>query len=107
MAEHPRPVKLSRDGDEFLVIDWSDGQRTRSRWTDLRTRCPCAGCREEREQPPDPFKILKPNELVPLKPVRIEPVGTYAYRIVWSDGHDAGLYTLENLRALGEPVAHT
>lgn len=104
MAESPRPVKLSREGDDFLVIDWNDGQRTRSRWTDLRKHCPCAGCREEREQPPDPFRILKPSELAPLKPVRIEPVGTYAYRIVWSDGHDAGLFTLEHLRALGEPV---
>ena len=39
-----------------------------------------------------------------MEPVRIEPVGTYAYRIVWSDGHDAGLFTLDNLRALGEHV---
>jgi len=41
-------------------------------------------------QPPDPFRVLKPNELVPLKPVSISPVGFYAYKIVWSDGHDRG-----------------
>jgi DUF971 family protein len=28
------------------------------------------------------------------------PVGHYAYKITWSDGHDAGIYTLENLRAM-------
>ena len=60
----------------------------------------CAGCREEREKPPDPFRILKPEELVPLAPVSMTPVGYYAYKITWSDGHDTGLYTLENLREL-------
>jgi DUF971 family protein len=29
-------------------------------------------------------------------------MGYYAYKIVWSDGHDTGLYTMENLRALCE-----
>ncbi|MEI7687005.1 MAG: DUF971 domain-containing protein [Planctomycetota bacterium] len=97
-----RPVSLAKEGDDFLVITWSDGVRHRLRWTDLRRDCPCAGCNEEREQPPDPFRILKPSELVPLKPLKIEPIGFYAYRITWSDGHDTGLYTLENLRAMGE-----
>ena len=101
-AERLRPVKLSREGEELLVIDWNDGQRSRLRWTDLRKDCPCAGCREEREKPPDPFRILKPAELEPLKPVRIDPIGYYAYKIVWSDGHDSGLFTLETLRAMGE-----
>jgi len=34
--------------------------------------------------------------------VRIEPVGNYAARIVFSDGHDTGLYTWAYLRELGE-----
>jgi DUF971 family protein len=29
-------------------------------------------------------------------------VGRYAYKIVWSDGHDTGIFTLEHLRALCE-----
>lgn len=95
-----RPLSLEKEGDDFLVVNWSDGVRSRYRWTDLRKNCPCAGCNEERELPPDPFRILKANELAPLKPVKIEPVGVYAYRITWSDGHDAGLFTLEKLRSL-------
>jgi DUF971 family protein len=103
MAENAlRPISLAKEGDDFLIIVWSDGMRRRYRWTDLRKNCPCAGCNEEREKPPDPFRILKPSELVPLKPVKIEPIGFYAYRITWSDGHDAGLFTLEKLRSLGE-----
>lgn len=103
-SSSPRPISLSKEGDEALIIAWSDGLRQRFRWADLRKQCPCAGCIEERQQPPDPFRILKPAELVPLRPVKIEPVGVYAYRITWSDGHDAGLFTIEKLRSIGEPI---
>jgi DUF971 family protein len=29
-------------------------------------------------------------------------VGRCAYKVVWSDGHDAGIFTLEHLRQLCE-----
>ncbi len=32
----------------------------------------------------------------------VEPVGNYAIRILFSDGHNTGLYTWPYLRALGE-----
>jgi DUF971 family protein len=102
MEQTLRPLALRTQGDNQLVIDWSDGHLSVHSWQTLRKNCPCAGCREEREKPPDPFRILKPSELAPLRPVRIDPIGFYAYRIVWSDGHDAGLFTLENLRRLCE-----
>jgi DUF971 family protein len=93
-------VALSKDGEGRLVIDWNDGHLSVYAWKHLRDNCLCATCREERTAPPDPFRILKPNELLPLKPVALTPVGHYAYKITWSDGHDAGIYTLEHLRAL-------
>jgi DUF971 family protein len=96
----PHPNSLRREGDERLLIDWSDGHHSVYTWQHLRQHCPCAGCKEEQHQPPDPFHILKPAELAPLKPVALTPVGYYAYRITWSDGHDTGLYTLEHLRRL-------
>jgi DUF971 family protein len=34
--------------------------------------------------------------------VRIEPVGNYAARIVFDDGHDTGLFVWDYLRELGE-----
>ena len=34
--------------------------------------------------------------------VRVEPVGNYAVRIVFDDGHDTGLYVWAYLRDLGE-----
>jgi DUF971 family protein len=34
--------------------------------------------------------------------LRIEPVGNYAVRVVFDDGHDTGLFVWEYLRELGE-----
>ena len=36
---------------------------------------------------------------------RIEPVGTYALRLVFSDGHDSGLYSWDMLHNLGRHQA--
>jgi DUF971 family protein len=103
VPEPPRPIALHKEGEDRLAIDWSDGHHSIYTWQLLRAHCPCAGCREETVKPPDPFRILSPKELAPkpaLAPVAFTPVGYYAYRIVWNDGHDAGLFTLEHLRSL-------
>jgi DUF971 family protein len=36
----------------------------------------------------------------PLKMVTVEPVGNYAIRILWSDGHGSGIYSFEHLRKI-------
>ena len=98
-----RPVALEKEGSDRLVIRWNDGHRSVYTWKHLRENCPCAGCRGEFGQPPDPFRILTPSELAPkppLAPLEMSPVGHYAYKIRWNDGHDTGLFTLENLRSL-------
>ncbi len=96
------PLSLRREGADRLIIEWNDGHRASYTWAQLRDACPCAGCREERLKPPDPFRLLKPQELVPLAAVSMPRIGNYAYKIVWSDGHDTGLYTLKQLRSLCE-----
>ena len=98
--ESLRPLALRKEADDRLAIDWSDGHHSSYTWKHLRDNCSCAGCRDERSQPADPFRILRPSELAPLRPVAVTPVGRYAYKITWSDGHDSGIYTLEALRAL-------
>lgn len=97
-----RPTALKKDGDQGLIIEWNDGHRSVYTWAHLRAHCPCAGCREERSRPPDPFRILKPSEITsePLRPTEVSPVGYYAYRIAWNDGHDTGLYSFDVLREL-------
>lgn len=99
-----KPIRLKNDGDG-LAIDWSDGLSARINWRTLRQACPCANCREERQAPPDPFRILSAKELsrpTDVAPLSMAPVGHYAYKIQWNDGHDAGIYTIENLRELCE-----
>ena len=101
-----RPAVIRREGQDRLHIEWTDGASGVITWDALRAHCPCATCREEREKPPDPFRVLSPTELAagPPRPVGMMPVGYYAYKVTWNDGHDAGIYTLENLRELCEPV---
>jgi DUF971 family protein len=99
-----KPLSLRRAGDG-LAIDWSDGAKTFVAWRTLRTNCPCASCNEAREKPADPFKVLSDREVAAgnPEPVGMSARGHYAYQIVWNDGHDTGIYTLELLRRLSTP----
>ena len=101
MSNNLRPLALKKEGDG-LKIEWSDGVATFATWRHLRANCPCAGCIEERCKPPDPFRVLTPQEAAAgaPAPVAMRPIGHYAYQITWNDGHDTGIYTLESLRAL-------
>jgi DUF971 family protein len=36
---------------------------------------------------------------------QLNPVGAYAVQIVWSDGHDTGIYSFETLRQACECAA--
>ena len=97
------PTSLRREGDG-LAIDWSDGARTYVSWTALRKACPCASCNEERQKPPDPFKLLSDREVAAgtPAPTKMVPKGHYAYQVVWNDGHDTGIFTLELLRSISK-----
>lgn len=101
------PAELAlRDEQRVLLIRWSDGQRRAYAVRELRDACPCATCREKRNAPPaaapsNPFAVLAPAEAQPLRINGMTPVGSYAYAIDFSDGHNTGIYTLELLRQLG------
>lgn len=102
----PRPTKLELK-DNKLRIAWSDGQTREIAVGDLRKACPCATCREKRAAPPAPslsLPVLSMAEARPLAIAGMKPVGNYAYSIEFSDGHDAGIFTLEFLHELGQEV---
>ena len=104
MSDELRPLSLKREGDG-LKIDWSDGSSTFVTWRHLRANCPCASCIEERGKPPDPFRVLTPQEVAAgaPAPIAMVPIGHYAYQIRWNDGHDTGIYPVEVLRKLSTP----
>ena len=78
-------------------IEWSDGHKGVYPIRYLRLHCPCAACTDEWTG-----ELKLKDEDVPLLMMLkdIEPVGHYALRFIWSDGHDTGLYTFGNLRKM-------
>jgi DUF971 family protein len=102
------PTKLELTPNSRLRITWSDAQIREYSFRELRDKCPCATCREKRDAPPpSPLQlpIISAAEAQPLRITGMKPVGNYAYSIEFSDGHDTGIFTLENLRTWGEAVA--
>jgi DUF971 family protein len=100
----PHPLKIERLGEDRLRIEWSDDERRVYRVAELRERCPCATCREKRSAPPPPtlqLTVLSTAEAQPLRVAGMRPVGSYAYHVDFSDGHNTGIYTFELLRELG------
>jgi DUF971 family protein len=103
MPHHP--TKLELTPDQRLRITWSDGQVREYTARELRDNCPCATCREKRKAPPPPptqLPIVSEAETQPLRITAMQPVGSYAYSIHFSDGHNTGIYTLESLRQMGQ-----
>ena len=104
MSLHPTQLRLP--SPDRLLIEWSDGAQLICTVRTLREACPCATCLEKRSQPPEPktreLPVLNDAQLQPLRIVRMQPLGNYAYNVAFSDGHDSGIFTFELLRELGE-----
>lgn len=98
------PLRAEVIGHE-LAIAWDDGQESYIQLTQLRRACPCAACGGE----PDVMgRVARPEvsytpQSFQLRSFRF--VGGYALQPTWNDGHDTGLYTFRQLRALGENAA--
>ena len=99
----PKPEQLSLNDQGALVIRWDDESTKIYEVSQLRDNCPCATCREKRKAPVENdglFPVMAPEDFG-LKITAMKPIGTYAYGITFSDGHDSGIYTLEHLFELG------
>ncbi len=93
MSPIPIPVEIHRD-DHQIVLKWSANHETAFPARDLRLACPCAQCRDEMTGRP----LLNPT-WVPedVRPLSIQLVGAYGFRVDWSDGHGTEIYTYESL----------
>jgi DUF971 family protein len=104
MSTQLTPTRLDLKRDEKLEIDWADGRRCVYPLTLLRSLCPCAQCKAQREeqarQPRTRLSILPGNYAGDIKVVHAELVGNYALRIDWSDNHGSGIYSFEYLREI-------
>ena len=92
----PLALKLHKQS-RVLTIDYEDGARFELPCEYLRVFSPSA---EVQGHGPGQAVLQTGKENVNIE--RIEPVGHYAVRLVFDDGHKTGLYTFDYLYQLGE-----
>ncbi|MBI3898134.1 MAG: DUF971 domain-containing protein [Gammaproteobacteria bacterium] len=90
----PTDIKLHQRS-HVLEIAFDDGSHARLPCEYLRVYSPSA---EVRGHGPGQEVLQIGKENVNI--TAIEPIGTYAVRLVFDDGHDSGLYSWEWLRHL-------
>ncbi|AFN75661.1 hypothetical protein MROS_2431 [Melioribacter roseus P3M-2] len=88
------PEKITAGKNNF-VISWSDGAISEIKYANLRALCPCASCRAEAENNGKNYIPIYSEAEITVD--RIEPVGNYALKIIWKDGHDTGIYEFNYL----------
>ena len=108
-AATPAKVKIALTEGTGVDITWKDGHRSHWTFPFLRHACPCATCFEEREKTGRPLGEPKPAPKTafpiftpPAKPLEAHPVGRYAIKFKWTDGHESGIYSWEYLRRLDD-----
>lgn len=97
-----RIVALKKMDPMTLGVSWDDGLESRYDVMQLRDECACAQCRDEWTGQKIPKQSLPGQLPTVVFPVTIESIGQYGLKIVWSDGHKAGIFTYEQLRQLAQ-----
>jgi DUF971 family protein len=98
-AFHPIAIKLRRQS-RVLEVSFDDGRCFELPFEYLRVYSPSA---EVKGHGPGQEVLQFGKENVQVK--EVEPVGQYAVRLIFDDGHDTGLYTWKYLYELGNEYA--
>lgn len=100
-AAHPTPVEIRlRRQSRLLEVSFDDGSRFELPFEFLRVHSPSA---EVKGHGPGQETLVTGKQDVGIRAV--EPVGQYAVRLVFDDGHDSGLYSWKYLFELGRDRA--
>ena len=102
MSEKNKLVTFETVND-LMLFKWEDGLESYINLKVLREKCPCADCEGEK----DVFGNIYKGDTKPINENSfllkgIQPVGYYALRPFWNDGHHSGIYSFEFLRTLCE-----
>ena len=104
-AVTPKKARVMKTEGTGVEIDWKDGHHSAWSFAWLRNACPCATCHEERDKSGRAVGVAKPKAQTllvmyeaPVRPVEVTPVGKYALKFKWTDGHESGIYSWEYLR---------
>jgi DUF971 family protein len=100
-----KPTSITADrAKKQMIVVWDDGHTSVYTFSILRAGCPCAECRgghENMSDAPPPYAFIADLPDSPaIRLVNVVPVGSYAVSPVWEDGHDAGIFRWDYLRAL-------
>jgi DUF971 family protein len=100
MTEAPTHIRAHQSA-QALELVWADGRADQVPYRTIRGLCPCATCRDEwtGERLLDPATIREDLRLEGM-----EPVGNYAIRLAWNDGHSSGLFTWDLLREMADQL---
>jgi DUF971 family protein len=85
-----------KGGARLLAVSFDDGVSYNIPFELLRIESPSA-----QVQGHSAAQKQVVRDKVDVKVVRVEPVGRYAVRLVFDDGHDSGIFTWEWLYRLG------
>jgi DUF971 family protein len=91
----PASIKLRRKS-RLLEVAYADGTRYEMPWEYLRVFSPSAEVRGHGGGEP---MVVPGKHKVAID--KVEPVGNYAVRLVFDDGHSTGLYSWDVLEDLG------
>ena len=96
------PARVSVSKSKGVKITWTDGHLSEYGLRYLRDHCPCATCTNAHGTEPAAPVAASPFQMYQqaLSISTIEPAGTYALAIQWSDGHRSGIYSYDHLRAI-------
>jgi DUF971 family protein len=92
--------------NDLMLFKWEDGLESYINLKTLREKCPCANCEGEK----DVFGNIYKGNTSPINENSfllkgLQPVGYYALRPFWKDGHHSGIYSFEMLRVLCENLS--
>jgi DUF971 family protein len=93
---NPTEIKL-RTRSRVLEVAFEDGARYLLPFEYLRVHSPSA---EVKGHGPGQEVLVTGKQNVGI--LAVEPVGQYAVKLVYDDGHDSGLYSWKYLRELGD-----
>ncbi len=101
-ANSPTGIHFDK-ANQAMQVKWRDGHESVYPFALLRKECPCAVCNDLRARAArDPLRVLSGSAPTAADAivVGVEPVGRYAIKLCWRDGHDTGIYSFDFLREL-------
>ena len=99
MSARAWPEQLRFSGSSrSLTVRFDDGETFTIPYKTLRLESPSAETQGHGNGPKPPPPVISDD----LSVEKADPVGRYAVRIFFSDGHSSGLFTWAYLRELGE-----